>query len=124
MPCPRQRITSVFVVVVFVFGVPVAVVEVIHMVVVRDWFVGAVRSAVLVFGNGVFGLDFLGHDLPPSRAPAGRTGTPVLVGKRRQGDMPEGRTEGPEQYQPLRRGTLSHHLRVWAGQVCRAMVRN
>ena len=46
---------SVFVVVAFVFGMAVAVMDVVHVVAVLDLFVGAVRSAVLVLGRGVFG---------------------------------------------------------------------
>ena len=45
---------SVFVVMAFVFGVLVAVVNVVHMVSVLDGFVRAVRAAVLVLGGGVF----------------------------------------------------------------------
>lgn len=45
---------SVFVVVAFVFGVAVAVVDVVRVVAVLDCFVGAVRSAVLMLGRGVF----------------------------------------------------------------------
>ena len=45
---------SVFVVVAFVFGVAVAAVDIVRVVSVLDGFVGAVRSAVLVLGRGVF----------------------------------------------------------------------
>jgi hypothetical protein len=44
----------VLVVVAFVFGVLVAVVDIVHVVAVLDLFVRAVRSAVLVLGRGVF----------------------------------------------------------------------
>jgi hypothetical protein len=52
---------SVFVVVALVFGVPVAVVDVVHMVAVPDRFVRAVRSAMLVLDECMYSLDFLGH---------------------------------------------------------------
>jgi hypothetical protein len=45
----------VFVVVAFVFGVAVAVVDVVNVVAVLGSFMGAVRSAVLVLGGGVLG---------------------------------------------------------------------
>jgi hypothetical protein len=64
------RWVVVFVVVAFMFGVAVAVVDVVHVVAVLDGDVVAVGAAVLVFGEGVFGLDFLGHD--SSFADAGR----------------------------------------------------
>jgi hypothetical protein len=59
----------VFVVVAFVFGVAVSVVNVVHVVPVLDLFVGTVRAAVLVLGERMFSLDFLGHVPSPSRAP-------------------------------------------------------
>jgi hypothetical protein len=46
--------SSVFVVVAFVLGMAVAVVEVVHVVAVLDFFVCAVRAAVLVIGRCVF----------------------------------------------------------------------
>jgi hypothetical protein len=46
---------SVFVVVALVFGMLVAIMDVVHVVSVLDLFVGAVRSAVLVLGRGVLG---------------------------------------------------------------------
>jgi len=51
---PRHWMMSVFVVVAFVLGVAVAVMDVVHVVAVLDLFVCAVRSAVLVLGWGVF----------------------------------------------------------------------
>lgn len=42
-----------FVVVAFVFGVPVTVVQVVHVVAVLHGFVGAVGSTVLVLGRGM-----------------------------------------------------------------------
>lgn len=68
-PSPRHRQTSVFVVVAFVLGMAVTVVEVVHMVAVLNRLMGAVRSAVLVLGERMFGLDFLGHDVLLRGAP-------------------------------------------------------
>ena len=51
---PRQWRISVFVVMALMFGVLVAVVNVVHVVAVLDLFMGAVRAAVLVLGRGVF----------------------------------------------------------------------
>ena len=62
-PGALLRGMSVFVVVAFVFGMLMTVMEVVHMVAMLDGFVGAVRSAVLVLGECMFGLDFLGHDI-------------------------------------------------------------
>jgi hypothetical protein len=45
----------VLVVVAFMFGVAVAVVDVVNVVPVLGLFVGAVRAAVLVLGRGVLG---------------------------------------------------------------------
>jgi 23S rRNA A1618 N6-methylase RlmF len=53
----------VFVVVALVFGMLVAIMDIVHVVSVLDLFVGAVRSAVPVLGECMFGLDFLGHDV-------------------------------------------------------------
>jgi hypothetical protein len=46
---------SVFVVVALVFGVLVAIMDIVHVVSVLDGDVGAVRSAVLVLGKSVLG---------------------------------------------------------------------
>lgn len=60
---PRHWRISVFVVMAFMFGVAVAVVDEVHVVAVLNRDVGAVRTAVLVLGESMFCLDFLGHDV-------------------------------------------------------------
>lgn len=52
----------VFVVVILVFGMAVPLVKIVDVIPVLDGFVGAVIPAVGVLGEGVFCLDFLGHD--------------------------------------------------------------
>lgn len=49
------------VVVAFVFGMPVAVMNVVHMVSVLHRLVGTVRAAVLMLRKAMLGVDFLCH---------------------------------------------------------------
>ncbi len=50
-----------FVVVALMLGVPVAVVDVVHVVAVPDRDMLTVRAAVLMLDECMFSLDFLGH---------------------------------------------------------------
>jgi hypothetical protein len=48
---------------------PVAVVDVVHMVAVLDRDMFAIRASVLMLDECMFGFDFLGHDVLLSHTP-------------------------------------------------------